>query len=612
MALNSGQHYKDGIGLSGVSLFRAGRHILRDVTLHIAPGEFHALAGSKNSGKSAICAVLTGEMEPDSGTVRIGDKQFPALTKRQVQQFGISSVGGEPRVFPRLTVGENLLSGERRWLDAIRPWRHFVRDLHAWLDRCGIDLPLSQPLESLPDVDWVFVEMLGRLYQQPSLLLLDEALESLTPARRRQMLPLIRRSIDDGMSVLWVTHKVEDALLVVDRLSVVRNGDLLITTPPGGIDQLSLIQLCYAQIEELEDVATTSRQFQQLMRFTDALIKDLPQAVAILDSARQVAFINRQASRLFVSDGRRWRDCEIGDLLGERNSQVIATVVEGIESGEDCDWHNLAVRHDAGEMLADVTLRRVMELDACVGYMVLIEDVSAREQLRSHAILSDNLASVGLLAAGVAHEVNNPLEIMGNYLTFLKGKIDDENQRKILAKMEDESARIQQIVRNLVVFSGTAADTALVDLPAQCLELCELLRFHNQDKRIVIECQQPEKRMMVRADRNEIRQVLLNLFRNAIDALRDGGKITVEFESINNGGSPTARMRISDNGPGITLANPADIFLPFVTTRKTASKNHGLGLFIVYNIIQRYEGNIMVENRPEGGCRFTINLPLAM
>ncbi len=610
MAWNDRRPTPVPVALEGVNLVRAGRAVLWDVSLNIAPGEFHALAGSKNSGKSAICRVLTGDLRPDSGLIRIGGSAYPGLSRGQAEHFSITSVGGEAMVFPHLSVVENLLSGEAFWRKALRPWRSFVRDMDAWLTSLGIDLPLNQTLEHLPGADWVFVEILGRLHHSPNLLILDEALESLTAARRRQLMPLLKRYMAAGMSVLWVTHKVEDALLVVDRLTVVRNGEVLITTPPGGIDQLSLIQLCYSQIEDLEPADSASRQFQQLMRFTDALIRDLPQAVALLDDKRRVAFINRRARALFTDGGGAWLDQGLGHLLGARNAQLTATVLAGMDAGRDMEWHNLPVRNDAGDMLADVTLRRIMEAGLCAGHMILIEDVSAREELRGRMVLSDNLASVGLLAAGVAHEVNNPLEVMGNYLTYLKGQTDNEEFRRILAKLEEEGARIQQIVNNLIVFSGgVSVASSRVDLRDLCDELCELLRFHNRDKRIAIVVNPPRGKPLVRADRNEMRQVLLNLFRNSIEALREGGRIQVDFAASGPAAAPLVVMTISDNGPGISLANPADIFLPFVTTRKSSGKNHGLGLFIVYGIVEKYEGTIQVENLPAGGCRFTITLP---
>lgn len=598
-------------GLFGVNLRLADRHILKDVTLTLHPGEFHALIGSRNSGKTAIASILSGQLGVSSGTVRLGGRNFGAVTLRQARQQGVCLVGGSPKVFPQLTVAESLLSGEAFWRRAFRSWRSHLREAQGWLDANGIDLPLTRTLDTLPVEDWIFVEILGRLLRSPGVLIMDEALENLSPARRRSLMPVLRKRMDAGLSVLWITHKIEDAMLMADRLSVLRSGKLLLSSRPEGLDQLNLIRLCYTQIEERDEIDTTMQQFHQLMRFTGALIRDLPQAVAILDTDGVVRFLNRRAGELFAAAGGGLGG-SLAELLGGGNGELAAKIASAAAQDGDQCWHNVTVRRSGGGVLSDITLRRIVEHARPVGHMLQIEDVSAREELRRRMILSDNLASVGLLAAGVAHEVNNPLEILGNYLLFLKKKDADAESQRVIRKMEEEAARIQQIVRNLIVFSGDAGSRrSPVDLHGLCLELCELLRFHNKDRRIVFSCPPAGFEVLVRADANEMRQMLLNLFRNSIAAVRDGGRIQVSFAEKERNGAARVEMRFSDNGPGITLENPDEIFLPFVTTRAEGGKNHGLGLFIVYGIVEQYGGGIRAENAPEGGCVFTINLPLA-
>jgi signal transduction histidine kinase len=108
-----------------------------------------------------------------------------------------------------------------------------------------------------------------------------------------------------------------------------------------------------------------------------------------------------------------------------------------------------------------------------------------------------------------------------------------------------------------------------------------------------------------------MRQVFLNLFKNSIAAVGVGGRITIAFESVRTESGAWARMRFSDDGCGIPLDNPDEVFLPFVTSRAEGGRNHGLGLFIVFGIVEKYGGAIHVRNLDQGGCEFTIMLPLA-
>ncbi len=601
-------------GLFEVNLHHAGRHILKDVTLALRVGEFHALVGNRNGGKTAIASVLAGTLEITSGTVRFTGKDYGQTAVRHSRKNGVCYIGGSPKVFPKLTVAENLLSGETVWRRAFRSWRGYLQDLRHRLDDEGIDLPLSCSLDSLPPEDWFYVEILGRLFRSPRVLILDEALEGLSPARKLSLMPLLRKRTASGMIVLWITHKIDEAVLMADRLSVVRNGKILLSSRPEGLEHVNLIHLCYAQLEERDEIDVSMHQFQQLMRFTGALIRDLPQAVAILDTEGIVRFLNRSAVSLFVGGDANSLAVPLKELLGEENRAISEKIISAVQTDSEGEWHTVAVRHTTGTMLSDIRLRRIAEHSRPVGYMVQMEDVSEREEMRRRMMLSDNLASVGLLAAGVAHEVNNPLEIIGNYLVFLKSHDFDPESARVLRKMEDEAARIQQIVNNLVVFSGNAGNReAIVDLHALCLELCALLRFHNKDRRIVFDCPPVDFPALVRIDPTEMRQVFLNLFRNSIAVLRDGGRISVEFSQPSRHERQTAmlEMRFSDNGPGIALENPSEVFLPFVTTRAEGGKNHGLGLFIVYGIIEKYGGGITAENRRDGGCVFKITLPMA-
>ena len=120
--------------------------------------------------------------------------------------------------------------------------------------------------------------------------------------------------------------------------------------------------------------------------------------------------------------------------------------------------------------------------------------------------------------------------------------------------------------------------------------------------------EQEDEQILINANQTEIREVMLNLVKNSLDALEEGGEI--EITLYNNPEAGTVQITHKDSGPGITENLLPDIFLPFSTTKHDKESNMGLGLSIVYSIIQKHSGKITVENLPESGCQFTITLPL--
>jgi two-component system NtrC family sensor kinase len=211
----------------------------------------------------------------------------------------------------------------------------------------------------------------------------------------------------------------------------------------------------------------------------------------------------------------------------------------------------------------------------------------------------------------VAHEVNDPLAIISNYLGFIRGEAADPEVVQAANLAQEETIRIQEIVDNLVTFSGKRPPgTAEVDVMALARELCALLRFHAGDREVRFVCAGPDFPLCVRADPNEMRQVFLNLFRNSLDAIEGKGEIRTEaFLETGRDGTKRVKIVVADTGKGIQLKNTDDVFRPFITTKKGKNPHQGLGLSIVYGIVEKYGGKIQAQNLPGGGCEFSLVFP---
>ena len=239
----------------------------------------------------------------------------------------------------------------------------------------------------------------------------------------------------------------------------------------------------------------------------------------------------------------------------------------------------------------------------------LQDSVEHLKRLQMQFVQAEKLASLGQLAAGAAHEINNPLTAILGYADLIQADPSaTERSRGLGEKIRDQARRTKVLVTNLLSFARQVpVDKQLLDLKSVVTSAIELRQLDLRDKKIRIEVENPGVLPAVRGDPNQLLQVFFNLINNAVDSMETVG-----------GGSLVIRMRtergsvildFSDSGPG--LREPERVFDPFYTT-KPVGKGTGLGLSICYGIVQEHGGQIFGFNRAEGGCTFRVILPAVL
>ncbi|MFN3134741.1 MAG: ATP-binding protein [Candidatus Kryptonium sp.] len=238
------------------------------------------------------------------------------------------------------------------------------------------------------------------------------------------------------------------------------------------------------------------------------------------------------------------------------------------------------------------------------------------ELQRAHAYMVqiEKMASLGKLAATVAHELNNPLEGILTYAKLLRrrlhnGWISEEEKNEILNEISiiiDETSRCGNIVKNLLLFSkqkvGEFKDEDICQVIKRSVAL---ISHHLQMNNIKLELNIPENPVFVFCDAQQIEQMLLAMEINSIEAMPDGGTLRIELNEID---SDKIQIKVSDTGVGIPEDILPHIFEPFFTTKKEG-KGTGLGLAVTYGIVERHNGTINVESKVNQGTTFTITLP---
>jgi two-component system NtrC family sensor kinase len=264
------------------------------------------------------------------------------------------------------------------------------------------------------------------------------------------------------------------------------------------------------------------------------------------------------------------------------------------------------------EKLRQLVLEREAELH-CLN-LELEARVEARTQqlqlAQSQLIQAEKLASVGKLAGGVAHEVNNPTGVILARSSYLVSVADDEGMDPdVIEDLEvivAQAERIRTITGDLLSFARrSAVERAPVDLRSLCELVRKLLRHGAAQAAVEVEV---EIDSAVRAfgQRDPLEQVVFNLIKNAIEATPSGGRVLVSASSMPDDGN--VQLCVDDSGSGVALEHRDSVFDPFFTT-KALGKGTGLGLSVVYGIVQDHQGTIMVEDSPLGGARFRLVLP---
>jgi two-component system, NtrC family, sensor kinase len=242
------------------------------------------------------------------------------------------------------------------------------------------------------------------------------------------------------------------------------------------------------------------------------------------------------------------------------------------------------------------------------GALIVLENVTQRAQLEEQLVQREKLSSIGLLAAGVAHEVNTPLAGISSYTQMLLQQVAEADpKRKLLEKIHTQTLRASGIVNNLLNFSRTGdAQFREVEINRVLDDTLQLLEPQLRNSRLEIVRHYGEELPAAYGNASKLQQVFMNLALNARDAMSAGGRLTITTRLVDT----SLVVDFRDTGMGIAPEHIARIYDPFFTT-KEVGQGTGLGLALSYGIIQEHGGRIFVESRPNEGAHFTIKLPTA-
>src|SRR5881296_3375034 len=412
-----------------------------------------------------------------------------------------------------------------------------------------------------------------------------------SPRAARDVSDSVRHTLEQLDLNYFVPCRIREHTVAVLGLGKTVDGDFLSS------DDVELV-------ETIAGYVAVALDNVRLKDFSENIVESLNIGVLSVDLEGIVESWNTRMEQLFGVSRQESVGRQLSSLLPEELAREIAA--RG-DQEQITGIYKQRLQHQGKSLTLNVSITHlVSKSNERIGRLLLFDDVTQRERMEEQMSQTEKLTSLGLLAAGVAHEVNTPLAVISNYIQMLAKQMPEGDPRhSIIEKIVKQTFRASEIVNNLLNFSRTGApEAADIDVNRVVEETLSLVAHPLKASHIQVMKQLGEPLPAVRGSANKLQQVFLNLFLNARDAMPSGGLLEVRTAAHNG----SVEIEVADTGAGIAREHINRIFDPFFTT-KASGRGTGLGLSVSYGIIKEHAGKIDVRSAPGKGTSFHLELP---
>jgi len=418
----------------------------------------------------------------------------------------------------------------------------------------------------------------------------------------------VRRTIGELDLNYFIPCRFRDRTVAILGLGKTVDGDYLSS------DDLELlftiagyVAIAIENARLYQSLEQKAMQVERLKDFSENIVESLNIGVLTVDLEDRVESWNPQLEGLLEISRREALQRKLGevlpqDLVAEIGARAAGDHVSGI--------YKFRLNTRGGRQLViNASIAPLVGKNGTrLGRLILLDDITQRVRLEEQMVQTEKLTSLGLLAAGVAHEVNTPLAVISNYIQMLAKQIpSDDPRQKTIERIVKQTFRASEIVNNLLNFSRTgAAEFVEVDLNSVLDETLTLVQHPLKTAQVKVIKNYTEQLPLMLGSITRLQQVFLNLFMNARDAMPGGGMLEVRTGAQNG----SVEVEVTDTGSGISPENLHRIFDPFFTTKATG-RGTGLGLSVSYGIIKEHAGKVDVRSAPGKGTSFRLEFPVA-
>ena len=418
----------------------------------------------------------------------------------------------------------------------------------------------------------------------------------------------VRKTIDDLGLNYFIACRFHNHTPAILGLGKTVDGDYLSSDDLELLSTIAgYVAIAVENARLYQSLEQKALQIERLKDFSENIVESLRIGVLTIDLEDRIESWNPQIESLLEiprggAIGKRIGEVLPRDLAGEIVAHGANEHVSGIYRFHlnTASNRHLVINASIAPLLAKSGAR--------LGRLILLDDITQRARLEDQMVQTEKLTSLGLLAAGVAHEVNTPLAVISNYIQMLAKQIPaDDPRQKTIDRIVKQTFRASEIVNNLLNFSRTGGTEPVeVDLNAVLEETLTLVQHPFKTAQVNVVKSYQERLPAILGSTTRLQQVFLNLFMNARDAMPGGGMLEVRTGSRNG----SVEVEVTDTGAGIPQEHLHRIFDPFFTTKATG-RGTGLGLSVSYGIIKEHAGKVDVRSTPGKGTSFRLEFPVA-
>ena len=412
--------------------------------------------------------------------------------------------------------------------------------------------------------------------------------------RAGQMERPLRRWAEDKMIALSLRLETFEAARLQDRHHTLLMAAILIALGTGALYFIFVVQ----------NYSLVDRTLERMKSYTENVMESMADGLISLDREGRIVTLNRQAAEILGSGRERLEGRNITDLLGHGVAEILGPP----ETRALVRDQEIEIRRGPGVRIALSLSAAPLRDDTGqeLGSVILIKDLRQIRELQEKVRRSERLASLGRLAAGVAHEIRNPLSSIRGFAQYFqkrfKGQAEEEGYASVMIREVD---RLNRVITELLDFAGPKEPRrephSLEEIADHALKL---LAPDIEARKVTVVKEYEPGLPPIPVDRDQISQVFINILLNAIQSMGEGGEIRIGMRR--SASPPGIEVRIADTGAGIPADDLEKVFEPFFSRKR---KGTGLGLAIVHQIIAGHRGEIGVESAAGKGTTFRIILP---
>ncbi|PIE33798.1 hypothetical protein CSA56_09805 [candidate division KSB3 bacterium] len=599
----------DILVLERVSVNVGRLQLLQHIDLRIKRGDIHAIIGDHGAGKSTLVKVISGLILPTSGTITF-DKHFLwRYSTKQAIKLGINTVYQDGNVLPNMTVLENIfLNREIRtpfFLPDNKKMKAIVQEVFHDLD---ISLDLNTLLGSYDFAQQQLVELARIACFPTKFLIIDEISNKLLPKAIEKLHYIISMLRQGGTTVLYISRNMDEILNFANRVTILNKGRIVETTDISNIDKLQLVQLTYSSMTRREELEQNNLELFYLNNFNKSLINNVPLPLMVTDSKGFIVIMNRMFEHLTNTRHADFVSKPVEDIfeLQEDNMSFPKKNLHNFQK-----HHTMTVTLKQGLAEKTINVHMIPFVDEDESFMGTLYALSNREGNNEFGQVmqsGDAGRHSRKMLAEVAHEISNPLGIMLNYVKLIATEHKTENIQTHAKVIEKEIKRIKRFLRDITETKETLQPsekkTCIGDIIEEVALFLQPMLETNQVHLDI----DGEENIFLESDPDLIKQVILNIMLNGIEAMPEGGELCVAVYSENVEDQAYSVIEIRDSGIGIPSDKFDRIFEPFYTTKDT-EESCGLGLSLSQDIINQLQGFITIESRERDGTTFHIFIP---